>query len=105
MDMATKQNKVALPLRVLPSDLKRLDDLAERMDLDRSEVARRALRNGIDGLESLTKVASNPIADVLLRLVNLTEQDPEQREEVRRVLTSLSQHKKSSKSRRKGATA
>lgn len=102
--MPTNQPKVALPLRVPPEYIDRLDVLAERMQLDRSEVARRALRNGIGELETFSKVATSPVADTLLRLVTVLESDPEEREEIRRVLSAMGEHKKAAKRRRKGAS-
>lgn len=101
--MPANEPKVALPLRVPPEYIERLDLLAERMQLDRSEVARRALRNGIGELETFSKVATNPVADTLLRLVTVLESDPDERDEIRRVLSAMSEHKKATKSRRKKA--
>jgi predicted DNA-binding protein len=99
------ETKVQYAFRLPPEYLERLDVLAEKMQLDRAEVARRALRNGIGELEHLTRVAANPIADTLLRLLTVAESDPQERAEVRRVLTALTEHKHASKQVKKEATA
>ena len=102
--MSPSEAKVQLPLRVSPDHIRRLDLLADRMGLDRSEVARRALRNGIEELEGLTKLAANPVADLLFRFVNLMETDQEHRDELLRLLDSLRDHKNKSKQEHKAKT-
>lgn len=92
-----KEPKVQLPLRVPESYIERLDELADKMDLERSEVARRALRNGITELEKLTKLGANPVANMLASMVTLMDADAEEREEVQRVLRALMDHKKGKK--------
>ena len=95
--MARPDTKVQFAMRVPPEYIERLDVLAEKMELDRAEVARRAMRNGIDQLESLTTVAGNPVAEKVLQLLTAFESDQEDREEIRRVLRSIGQHKKQSR--------
>jgi len=95
--MPEKEIKVPLPIRVPESYIDRLDELADRMGLDRSEVARRALRNGITDLEKLTTAGSNPVINKLIDFISIVEGDEEERQEIRRVLASLTDHKKKSK--------
>lgn len=85
----SQESKVHLPLRVPEEYIQRLDDLAEAMGLDRSEVARRALRNGIDDLESGEKMATNRAMEKLMLFTTLLESDPEERAEMGRVIRNL----------------
>ena len=103
--MKTSGPKVGLPLRVPVEYIERLDDLAERMGLDRSEVARRALRNGMEDLQKMTKIAANPVVETFLRFVTEFESNPGDREELLRVLRSIGEHKQSKKRKRGPATA
>ena len=89
--------KVGLPLRVPVDYIERLDELAEKMGVDRSEVARRALRNGMEELEKITKYAANPVVETFLSLVSMLEFDVEEREEMLRTLRSIGDHKKTKK--------
>lgn len=50
-----KKPRIMLTLRMSESDRDRLDDLAERLALTRSDVCRMALRSGIDAIEKATK--------------------------------------------------
>ena len=87
--MRPKTNKVALSLRLPPEYLDRLDALAVIMDLDRSEVARRALRNGLDDLEKEVEFASNPLAAALIKICSMLVPGSAEAEEVTRVLRSI----------------
>lgn len=95
--MPEKEIKVPLPIRVPESYIERLDKLAEKMELERSEVARRALRNGIDGLEKAAKLGANPLGNMLASFSTLMAADEEEREEIQRVLRALMDHKKGKK--------
>jgi len=95
--MPRPDTKVQFAMRVPPEYIERLDVLAEKMGLDRAEVARRALRNGIDGLETVSNVVGNPVAEKVLQLLTVLESDKEDREEIRRVLRSVGQHTRQSK--------
>jgi metal-responsive CopG/Arc/MetJ family transcriptional regulator len=67
----------------------RVDRLAERMGLNRSEVARRALRNGLDELEIALRLGSHPLVAAISRLVVRTEKDPEVQADLAHVLDSI----------------
>jgi metal-responsive CopG/Arc/MetJ family transcriptional regulator len=74
----------------LPSSYpRRVDRLAERMGLTRSEVARRAMRNGLDELELALRLGSNPLLAAISRLVLRTEKDPEVQADLAHVLDSI----------------
>ena len=105
MAVPDKETKVPLPIRVPESYIDRLDSLAEKMDLERSEVARRCLRNGIDDLEKIIAVGSNPVVSKLAEFLSLLDTDPEEKAELRRLLTALSEHKRKTKSKPKSKHA
>lgn len=97
--------KVQFAFRVPPDYIERLEVLADKMELDRAEVARRALYQGIGSMETSARVAENPVAQAIMQLVNVMESDPDEREEIRRVLSSISNSKKSKNTRKKPAPA
>ncbi len=91
--MAKASPKVILNVRVDPSYVERLDVLADKMGLDRPELLRRVLRNGIEGMEELVMIAGNPVGLAMFELVKFLESDPKDREEMARVIRNVARQK------------
>ncbi|MBL4699823.1 MAG: CopG family transcriptional regulator [Phycisphaeraceae bacterium] len=102
--MARKETKVPLNLRVDESIVERLDILAEKMGMDRSEVARRVIKGGLTEMEKTIRTASSPIGEMLVRFAGLMEGNSEDRAELSKILRSIADDKQRSKIKKKKET-
>ncbi len=84
-------------VRLEPEQLQRLDDLAERLGITRTELARKAVLNGLDDLGRCVTLAEWPIIAMGVRLVSRLADDPQGAEEADRILRSIRDTKRSSR--------
>lgn len=95
--MANKEKLVPITIRVPESYIERLDVLREKFDVDRTEMARRVLRNGLADTEKAAKIAEHPIGEKLLQLCTLLEGSADEREEMSRAIRTIAIAKKTKK--------
>ena len=95
--MASKEKLVPLTIRVPDSYIERLEVLSGKLEVDRTEVARRAIRNGIEDIERGAKIAENPLGEKLLLLSTLFEGSADERAEMTRAIRTVATAKKASK--------
>ena len=70
--------KEVMTIRCAPELMKRVDALADRMGMSRSEVAERCIAFGVDEGEAFAARLENPVVRQLLRLAMRFDGDPEQ---------------------------
>lgn len=71
----------------------RVDVLASRLDLSRSAMMERIVRNGVRDIEKAATIVGMPGINALMRLSVAFEDDPEQAAELKRVLDALRDHR------------
>lgn len=90
--MAAPKKRIASA--AVDSDLdRRIDLLASKMGLTRSAVLEKIIRNGVNDLETATKVIGVPGLNALFRL-SLAFENEEDAEHLRYVLNSIREHRK-----------
>lgn len=89
--MSSKPNGVYL--RFDHDELHRIDTIAERMGITRTELVRKATLNGIDDLGRCVALAEWPIFQGALRLVAKFGDDPEAANHLEQILNAISETK------------
>jgi len=89
---SSKTTVISLRIEHEVSD--RIDSLAARMNVTRSELLQRIVRNGTDDLGGIVEKCENPIINLGLKIaVNLAANE-EERQQILDQLDSIAQHRK-----------
>lgn len=81
-----------LSVRINAEYVDQADRLAEQLGIDRSELIRRCIRNGLDGFERFQGVISNPALRLVVRMAAAIDPDTEGADEIRRIIRHAVDH-------------
>ncbi len=76
-------------LRLSDHEAQRIDRIAERLGITRTELARRALLSGTDDFGKILSLAEWPLFASALRLVAKLSDDPSSAQELERLLKAI----------------
>lgn len=92
--MERQPREVFAGARITKDLSEQVDLVAQRLGVSRSEVIYRSMRNGIDELDGITRVAGNPVINLALKIATKLCADDDEVREIEQQLEHLAEYRR-----------